>query len=83
MERVLGGGRKLSFRVFFSFNSGIFLPPPRPPPLACVFHNMAGLLPKVMRTLKSAIPTLQGCASPSEQPWRLPAQLRGSKILSL
>lgn len=50
---------------------------------------MAGFLPKVMRTLKSAIPTLEGCASPSEQPWRLPVlsymetEASLSRILSL
>lgn len=46
-------------------------------PCGYTFGNMAGLLPKTMRTPKSASPTLEGCASPSldrgsEQPWWLP-----------
>ena len=70
-----GGGRKeallqgLSPLVLVSSSS---LSPSLSLPRACIFGSMAGFLPKVMRTLESAIPTLEGCASASEQPWRLP-----------
>lgn len=75
VEAERGGGsagrKEGLLRLCVSLGSGISLSPSLCP---CAFGNMTGLLPK-MRTRKSAIPTLEGCATPSrgsEQPWRLP-----------
>lgn len=61
-------GRPPSGSFFFFFFRPfwfgvVFSPSLRP--CAYTFGNMTGLLPKVARTPKSAIPTLEGCASPS------------------